>query len=444
MLRILVVDDEAHNREALSLLIHRLGHECLLAIDGSDALEKTLHQSFDLVLTDIRMPRMDGLSFFEAAQRLMGAHLPRFVFMTAYGRIEDAVEALRKGALHFLSKPLKKKEIVSILEEVQKLKQRASHQTKLEIRSDPIYHSKVFGDVVQTVEKVAPSLASVLFIGESGTGKEILAKLLHQRSMRTNGPFIVFHAAAMPESLMESALFGHEKGAFTGADVARLGQIRNAHGGSFFLDEISSMPLSVQAKLLRVLQDRQVLSLGGSTPIEVDVRWISASNVELEPLVRQNLFREDLLYRLKVVAIEVPSLRERPEDIDVLTDYFMKLFSERESRAGLKITESVRTLLNTYSWPGNVRELQNVIERAVALATSDNLTEDLLPSHIVQSQTAKEIRIAVGSSLQSAEDKLIEETLKTCHGDKVQAAAILGVAPRTIYRWLERKQASLS
>lgn len=443
MLRILVAEDEAHNREALSELLRRMGHDVTLAVDGQDALEQASKTSFDVVLSDVRMPRMDGLQFLEAYRTVLpaGQLLPPFVFMTAYGRMEEAVEAMRKGALHFLSKPLRKKDLTVVIEEAEKviasrMADEAKPRAAIEAQAGPIYRSRAFGDVVQLVDRVAASMASVLFVGESGTGKEVLAQRLHQSSARSKGPFVAFHAGAVPETLLESELFGHLRGAFTGAEIERLGQIRAAHGGTFFMDEVSSMPLGVQAKLLRVLQERQVMPLGAPQPVDCDVRWVAATNEALEPLVTAGRFREDLLYRLRVIVIDIPPLRHRLEDIEALTSHFLSEFSAREGRAPLTLPDATRNLLLGYAWPGNVRELRNVVERAVALAVGSEFTASLLPDHIAQAQKAREIRITVGSSLQSVEDRLIEETLRICDGDKVQAAAILGVAPRTLYRWL--------
>ena len=447
MLRILVAEDEAHNREVLFELLKRMGHETVMAVDGQDALEQATNKSFDVILSDVRMPRLDGVQFFNAYRQLLapGQPMTPFVFMTAYGRLEEAVEVMRLGAMNFLSKPLRKKDLTTVIEEAERIiKSRETAAARASTVSDEageaIFQSRAFGDVIQLVDRVAASLASVLFVGESGSGKEVVARRLHKMSGRGKGPFVAFHAGAVPESLLESELFGHEKGAFTGAEIARQGQIRSAHRGTFFIDEVSTMPLGMQAKLLRVLQDRQVMPLGATSPIDCDVRWVAATNLPLEPLVASGKFREDLLYRLRVVVIDLPPLRERPEDVEVLFDHFMNEFSQRESRAVLVVPEPIKQLLLGYPWPGNVRELRNVVERAVALARTSEFTTDLLPEHIAQAQKAREIRVAVGSSLQSMEDRLIEETLKSCDGDKIQAAAILGVAPRTIYRWLERRE----
>lgn len=443
VLRILVVDDEAHNREAIGDVLRRLGHEVALSEGASDALAKLGAQSFDLVLSDVRMPGLDGIDFFRAARRLLGEErLPAFAFMTAYGRLNEAVEAMRLGAVHFLAKPIRKKDLETLIQETLQ-KTDAAHRdveaAPAVAAGEPVYVSRAFADVVQTVDRVASSLANVLFVGESGVGKEVLARRLHEKSGRSKGPFVAFHSGAVPETLAESELFGFVKGAFTGADREKPGLITQAHTGTFFLDEVSTMPQAIQAKLLRVLQDRQVQRLGAVEPESVDVRWAAATNVDLNGAVERSEFRQDLLYRLSVVVIEIPPLRNRPEDVMPLAQAFLKEISKRDSKEPLKLTDEVSLALQAHAWPGNVRELRNVVERAVALATGNEFTTDLLPSQIAQSEQAREVRIAVGSSLQSAEDKLIEETLRMCGGDKVQAAAILGVAPRTIYRWLEKR-----
>lgn len=441
-MRILIVEDEAHNREAISDVLGRLGQDVVTAVDASDGLTKLTANAFDLVLSDVRMPGMDGIEFFKAAIRVLQDSMPSFAFMTAYGRLDEAVEAMRLGAVHFLAKPIRKKDLEALVSEVSK--ERANVGAKTEgrrspITTEPVYVSRIFGEVLQTVDRVASSLASVLLVGESGAGKEILARRIHERSARSKGPFIAFHAGAVPDTLAESELFGYVKGAFTGADRDKMGLLSQAHGGTFFLDELSTMPLSIQAKLLRVLQDRQVQPLGAVSSHPVDVRWVAATNVDLKKEIDQGSFRQDLHYRLSVVVIEIPSLRERIDDVAPLTRAFIDELSEREGKAPLVLDEGVIEKLQQYPWPGNVRELRNVVERAVALASDGRFTENLLPDQVRSAEKAREVRIAVGTSLQNAEDKLIEETLRMCGGDKVQAAAILGVAPRTIYRWLEKR-----
>lgn len=447
MLRILIAEDEAHNREALAETLKRLGHSPEVAMDGHEALEKVGRMSFDLIMSDVRMPRMDGLQFFEAVRKLYAEanQCPPFVFMTAYGRMEEAVKAMKHGAMNFLSKPVHRKDLVAVLREVELLIQARNTNARSAKRlsassGQAVYQSRAFADVVGLIDKVAPSMASVLLVGESGTGKEVLARRLHEKSGRGQGPFIAFHAGAMPETLLESELFGHERGAFTGAEQSRLGQIRSAHGGTFFLDEIGTMPLGTQAKLLRVLQDKTVTPLGGTAPISCDVRWVAATNVDLESMAEKGKFREDLLYRLRVVVVHLPALRDRPEDVGLLAKTFLEEFAQEQGREPLALSLETQVLLENYAWPGNVRELRNVIERAMALSDGTELGPDLLPRHIAKSDRAREIRFAVGTSLQSVEDRVIEETLRSCGGDKAQAALILGVAERTIYRWIKEKQ----
>lgn len=437
-------EDEAHNREALSEMLIRMGHRVELATNGREGLSVILENDFDVVLTDLRMPEMDGLQLFDSVQSFSKKD-PIFIFMTAYGTMDDAVMAMKKGALHFLAKPLRKKELLAVFEEAEKIVGIRKTQTVEESANvDCVAVSEVFKETVALIDRVASTHASVLLVGESGSGKEVLARRLHQKSSRNQQPFVTFHPGATPETLLESELFGYEKGAFTGAEKSYVGRVRSADKGTFFLDEISTMPLGTQAKLLRVLQDRVVTPLGSSNPIECDVRWVAATNVALEPMVERGQFREDLLYRLKVVVVDVPPLRNRKEDILPLTKNFLSIFAHREGRNILQLTNEVEQMLLTYHWPGNVRELQNLVERAVALADSDVFSASLLPDHVLTIVTGnananKEIRIPLGSSLQSVEDRLIEETLKSCGGDKVKAAAVLGVAPRTIYRWLEKR-----
>jgi len=434
-----VVEDEAHNREAIGDVLTRLGQTVTIAADASDAMVKLNAESFDLVLSDVRMPGMSGIDFFRAAIKMLPDSLPKFAFMTAYGRLDEAVEAMRLGALHFLSKPIRKKDLEVLIHDVgREVGSKAKDSTRGHPH-EPVVVSRTFAEVIQTIDRVAPNLASVLLVGESGVGKEVLARRLHAKSARTSAPFVAFHAGAVPESLVESELFGYVKGAFTGADQDKPGLLTQANGGTFFLDEIATMPVGVQAKLLRVIQERMVQPLGATTAHPIDVRWVAATNANLKTEAERGGFRQDLLYRLSVVEVEVPPLRTRVEDILPLTQAFLEEFSRREGRAVLTLNPNVAEKLKAYPWPGNVRELRNVVERAVALATADQFDVALLPEQVNSAEKSREVRIAVGTTLQSAEDKLIEETLRMCGGDKVQAAAILGVAPRTIYRWLEKR-----
>lgn len=439
MLKILVVDDELQNRESIAEIFSRLGCQCDVATDGLNALNQVSKVTYDLVLSDLRMPKMDGAVFFEAWRQSHSSKSTLFAFMTAYGQMDEAVDLMRRGAIHFLSKPLRKKELVGLLEEVRKISIAKVHYPKNKKINGPVFKSAKFEKLIDLTQRVAMSNTSVLIQGESGTGKEILAQYLHSLSARAKGPFVAVNAAALPDNLLESELFGHEKGAFTGAEFSRVGQIRSAHGGTFFLDELGSMSLTVQSKLLRVIQEKQVQPLGSNQPVSVDVRWVAASNTSLDSLVARGQFRADLLFRLKVVTIEIPPLRERIEDIEPLTNYFL---GELEKVIGksLQVTSEVSELLLQYPWPGNVRELRNVLERGAALSDSGVIDVTLLPTHIrgYEAETFREVRIPLGMTLESAEDRIIEETLRFCQGDKAAAAGVLGVNLRTIYRWLEK------
>lgn len=448
MLKVLLVEDEIHNRETVAELIARLGHEVTLADNGRSALEKINHFTFDLILSDVRMPLLDGMQLFDAVQQLNYQSKPFFAFMTAYGRLEDAVELMRKGAQHFLTKPLRKKNLQELLTEVSKLKegqQKKIENKKKQLRTlfgEPVFVSRAFAELIEVVDRIAPTQASVLITGESGVGKELIAQRIHLHSSRAEHPFVAFHAGSVPDTLLESELFGHEKGAFTGAEQEYCGEIRKAHRGTFFIDEVATMSLALQTKLLRVLQDKQIHPLGSLKTFECDVRWVAATNESLNQLVQEGRFREDLLFRLNVIELYVPPLRERPEDILHLTRFFLKEFAASLGQEELLLREDTANHLLGYHWPGNIRELKNVIERATALATDNQFVPALLPERIQIAPQRMEIKFSVGTSLQTVENRLIEETLGLCKGDKVKAAQILGIAPRTLYRWIERNQES--
>ncbi len=439
MLDILIVEDELHNREAMSEIITRLNCRIDTASDGNIALKMSLDKEYDLILTDIRMPNMDGITLFDSFHALNKSFFKtHFAFMTAYGRMEEAIDLMRRGALHFLTKPLKKRDIVLLLEEVEK---RKAHPVSLrEQVARPLGNSHAFKNILKICDQIAHTATNVLITGESGTGKEIIARYIHDSGARTKRPFVAFHSSGVPETLMESELFGFEKGAFTGANHSKMGLIRAAEGGSFFIDELASMSLSSQTKLLRIIQDKLVQPIGATKAIQCDVRWIAATNRDLFELSKQGLFREDLLYRLSVLVIELPPLRSRKEDIAELTDSFVDEFCKRENRTKLKLSSQVVEIFQNYTWPGNIRELKNIIERAVVLTTTSELDIDSLPQYLSNVQSRNEIIFKVGTSLQSVEDALIEQTLKSCQGDKNTGAMILGVAPRTLYRWIEKRE----
>ncbi len=440
-LNVLIVDDELSNREILSEIMLRLNHNVEAVSDGVQALRKIIDFEYDLILSDIRMPNMDGIQLFDAFQNI-GKHKlnTRFAFMTAYGRLDEAIDLMKRGALHFLTKPLKKKDIQNLCDEVVQLNKFKSYNVTSDSLLDNnllIGKSKSMKSIIELCNTIANSNANIFIQGESGTGKEVIAQYIHKIGNRSKNPFIIFHSSGIPETLLESELFGFEKGSFTGATQSKTGLIRAAEGGTFFIDELASMPMSTQTKLLRVLQDKKVQPIGSNKTFQVDTRWITASNEDLNVLVNQNLFRDDLLFRLNVIQIIIPPLRERKEDIYDLSMYFINEFSNRENKAPIKLSNEIINIFNNYSWPGNVRELRNVIERAVVLAKDTDFNASLIPDHIISKNDQKEIKIQIGTSLEKVNDALIEETLKSCKGDKIAAAAILGITPRTIYRWIE-------
>lgn len=442
MLSVLIVDDELSNREILFEIINRHGHKVDLAEDGRVALQKAMQNKYDLILSDIRMPNYDGIEFFNAYHSMVSqTNRAQFAFMTAYGKIDEAIDLMRKGALHFLTKPLKKKDITKLIDEVvQTFKNTYFNKDS---NHKPLGNSHYFKNVIDTANKIAATNANVLLVGESGTGKEVIANYIHSVGNRSNQKFVAFHSASVPESLIESELFGYEKGAFTGATHSNQGLIRSADLGTFFIDEISSMPISTQTKLIRVIQNKEIQPLGSTKTTSVNVRWIAATNIDLNVLVSKGLFREDLLFRLNVIQIKLPALRERRDDIIFLAETFIDEFCKRENKSILNITNEVKNVLENYYWPGNIRELRNVIERAVILSNCNELGIELLPEHLHESKLSHEIKFKVGSTLQSVEDELIEKTLHSCNGDKNAAAIILGVAPRTIYRWIEKNENKL-
>lgn len=381
--RILIVDDEPNIRRVLESAFEKEGYRTASAEDGRRALEQLDAEQIDILLTDVTMPGMSGYELQrEAASRW--PDMPVIV-MTAYGTIPQAIQAIRDGAYEFVTKPFDldhlKKVVASAAQsepEAKPAKKKAAAGTP----NDFIAVSPVMQEVVRTVEQIADSRATVLVTGESGCGKEVVAKLIHRLSSRSKGPFVAVSCAALPETLLESELFGYEKGAFTGASGSRIGRFEAADGGTLFLDEIGEIPAAVQVKLLRVLQEREFERLGATKPIRVDVRLITATNRDLQAAVEEGTFRLDLLYRLQVIELHLPPLRERGEDIRVLAEHFLRRFSAENGRSLTSLGDAAFDLMARYRWPGNVRELENAMERAVVLAGPDDhvLTPALLPA----------------------------------------------------------------
>lgn len=471
--KILLVDDDPQALESTRKILEMAGYEVTTASDGESALSQvrpvlartgkssgTTLPAFSLVVTDVRMPRLGGLEFLRALS-LCGETIP-VILMTAYGRVEDAVWAMKLGAVDFLSKPFKRQVLLSSVEAALKRVQikNASQSLGSLSSSDPVSssedrmigHSSPMTELKSLIRRVAPTHANVLLTGESGTGKELVARCLHQLSPRVNGKFIALNCAAVPEQLIESELFGFEKGAFTGAIGSKEGLFEAANGGTLLLDEIGDMPFALQAKLLRVLQESEVRRLGSTLSKKVDVRVIAATHKDLRRCVLDGTFRQDLLYRLEVVGIHVPALRDRMEDLPELANYFIRQSSQRHGKEVFGILPEALELLMLHPWPGNVRELANVMERAVVLVSGFQITPNELPSHLTTGSTAKlsfaqqsqthfrsTIAVPLGTSLKDVEELLIMKTLEATSGDKNMTAKLLGINSRTIYRRLDKR-----
>ncbi len=441
---ILVVDDDTAHRTMLRTLVGGWGYAISEADDGGTAVESVRQRAYDLVLMDVRMLKVSGIEALTAIKSLNPA-IP-VVIMTAYSSVETAVDALKKGAHDYLTKPLdfdKLKVTIERAMEHTRLKEenrrlRESFGLRLD-RRRIIGQSPSMAKLLETVSQVAPSEATVLITGESGTGKELIAAAIHFNSSRRSGPFVQLNCAAITETLLESELFGHEKGAFTGADRRREGRFQQADGGSLFLDEVSEMPLSMQVKLLRVLQEREVTPVGGDAAVRVDVRLIAATNRQLPECIAAGRFREDLYYRLNVVGLTVPPLRERREDIPLLVQHFLEIFAERNRKPIKGLTPQAMDRLIRYSWPGNVRELMNAVERAVVLARADYLEEGdfaLMPAE-PPAPAPGSGAAAEALSLDQIERTTILRVLEAAGGNKSEAARRLGITRRTLHKKLK-------
>ncbi|SFK06602.1 two-component system, NtrC family, response regulator HydG [Desulfomicrobium apsheronum] len=430
--RILVVDDDRAHMTMLVAMLGSWGYEVDTADDGAMAVTRVRERAYDVVLTDVRMAEVDGI---EALRQIKSynPYLPVLI-MTAYSSVDVAVQALKAGALDYLHKPLDFGELRMGLERA--LEQGgAQRSAQVGGEADPL--SEMIGDsppmreLAAMIRAVAPSEASVLILGESGTGKELVAKALHEGSPRKARPMITVNCAALAENLLESELFGHEKGAYTGAQRQRDGRFVQADGGTLFLDEIGEMAPALQAKLLRALQQGEVQRLGSDRSIRVDVRVLAATNRDLEAEVRDGGFREDLYYRLNVIALRVPALRERPEDIPLLARHFLHRFAERNRKSYRGFSPRVMDLMLHYDWPGNVRELENVVERAVILSPGEFVTENDLPATLRGSEKSA-TGPSGGQSLEDAEREAIARTLEQVGNNKSEAARVLGVTRVTL------------
>lgn len=441
---VLVVDDEKHTREGLQQALED-SYDVSVAASADEAFNLLDAQPFDVVVTDLRMPGKSGLKVIEKALAL--PHRPAVLMMTAYGNIETAVEAMKRGAVDFLTKPVNIERLEVLIQRALRTKTLEAEVSQLHERLDEkfnfnhiIGHSAKLQLVIERVKLVAQSKATILVEGESGTGKELIAQAIHQASPRARGPLIAVHCAALSENLLESELFGHERGAFTGANERRIGRFESADGGTLFLDEIGEISASTQVKLLRFLENKTIERVGGTKPIELDVRLVAATNRNLEQMVREGKFREDLFFRLNVVRIVMPPLRDRPDDVPLLLTHFLKQFSD-ENKVPLVTLEpgAVRTM-QAYSWPGNIRELRNFCENVVVLHRGGSLTEyDLDPKF--RGGASPSTVIATGGapaanplSIEENERRVLREALIKARGNRTKAAQLMGISRRTLHR----------
>jgi DNA-binding NtrC family response regulator len=449
--RVLVVDDEVNARAALADLLRDEGYEVETAADAFKALGKYEAFSPHVVVTDLKMPGMDGV---DLVKKIRGEEDgAAVVVMTAFGDVQTAVDAMRAGAADYLTKPLNFDELLVVLDKVLETQElrRETRQLRARVR-DRVAPSNMIGDappmqrVFEIIDQVAPSRATVLITGESGTGKELVANAIHQRSPRASGPFIKLHCAALAESLLESELFGHERGAFTGAVERKDGRFSLANGGTLFLDEIGEVSPAVQVKLLRVLQEHAFERVGGTQTIRVDVRVVAATNRNLTDEIAKGRFREDLYYRLNVVALEMPPLRDRKGDIPALAKFFVDKYAKANDKPIEALSPQTLELLVSYDWPGNVRELENAIERAVVLTTDSKIEPRALPSTVRPVSTSPSgLPPIPGSTMAEIERYAILETLKAHGGVVPKAAEVLGISARTIhYRLHEYSRAPRS
>jgi DNA-binding NtrC family response regulator len=449
--RILVVDDEVNARTALAELLSEEGFDVETAADAFKAMGKVASFAPDVVVTDLKMPGMDGIELVKQLRAMEDP--PVVVVMTAFGAVQSAVEAMRAGASEYLTKPINIDELLVSLNralEHQALR-RETRQLRQRVR-DRVAPSNIIGDspamqrIFEVIDQAAPSRATILITGESGTGKELVANAIHDRSPRAAGPFVKLHCAALAESLLESELFGHERGAFTGAVARRDGRFQQAHGGTLFLDEIGEISPALQVKLLRFLQEHEFERVGGGQTIRVDVRIVAATNRDLQEEVTRGRFREDLFYRLNVVSLHMPSLRERKTDIPMLAKFFLNRFAKENGKAVTELAPETLALLVAHDWPGNVRELENAIERAVVMAQGPAVEPRHLPANVRPATPLQPGMPPIpGSTLAQLERYAITETLRATGGSTSKAAEMLGVSVRTIqYRLHEYNAAPRS
>jgi DNA-binding NtrC family response regulator len=446
--RILIIDDEPSIRESLETLLTLEGFDVTLAVDGRTGLDTLSRAEFDLLLLDLALPGESGIDLLPRITQLH-PQLP-IIMITAFGTVGNVVDAIRAGAENFVQKPWDNEKLLAdirtaiarhraeaeVIQLKRVLKQRYNFENIIG-KSEPMLR------LFDTVAQVAPSRSTVLIQGESGTGKELIAKAIHQNSPRRDRPFVPVNTGAIPSDLLESSLFGHEKGAFTSASSAKRGLFEVAHGGTLFLDEIGTMSMDMQAKILRVLQDRRFMHLGGTSEIQVDVRIVAATNVNLQQAVKEGRFREDLFYRLNVICLELPPLRKRRQDIPLLCQHFLKLYAEENGTEAPSLTPEALRILVDYEWPGNVRELENAMERGVVLSTTRTITPDLLPAQLTgNTYTASLMDERPDASLfdimEDIERRIISDRLERSHWNQTEAAEFFKIPLSTLNQKIKR------
>lgn len=442
---ILVVDDEPESLSVMSESLERVGYHVVPAKSGAEAFQYLTSNDVDVVLTDLKMPTIDGMEILIAARK--NDPNTAVIIITGYGTIETAVEAMKAGAFHYLTKPINIEELRLTVKKALERKDLITENLDLKRKVDRkfgfeniIANSQRMHEILDTVVQIAPTRANVLITGESGTGKELIANAIHYNSTRKDQPFVKLNCAVLAEGVLESELFGHEKGAFTGAIKSRKGRFEMADGGTIFLDEIGDIPPSTQVKLLRVLEEREFVRVGGTENVKVDVRLITATNRDLKKAIEAGNFREDLFFRLNVVSIELPPLRERREDIPLMVQKFLEEFCKENNKPVMTVSHDALEVLVRYSWPGNVRELKNVMESLVVRLKENEIKVEDLPDQISHSTSGNSAVVNVGASLEDMERELIRRTLQSVDGNKTKASQILKVGLRTLHRKIKEFQ----
>jgi two-component system response regulator PilR (NtrC family) len=449
-MNILIIDDEEVLQDVLTVLLRKEGHTPLSALSGEEGIEVLEREEVDLVLLDLMLPGMNGIEVLKEIRRRHPDQV--VVVITAFSSIESAIEAMREGAFHYIPKPFKNEEVLLTIRKGLEQRRLAAENRSLKEQlrqrfafDNIIGKSKPMQQVYELIQLAAPAKSNILILGESGTGKELVAKAIHHHSRRAEGPFITVNSGSLPADLLESNLFGHVRGAFTGAVTSKKGLFELANGGSIFFDEIGNIPIETQSKLLRVMQEKEFMRLGGIETIRVDVRIIAATNADLEAAVHQGQFREDLFYRLHVITIGLPPLRKRTEDIPLLAQHFLAHYARENEKPIREIAPQAMQLLLDYPWPGNVRELENVVERAVVLSTGEMLGVDLLPPSVRQPESVllpppslPSNGFSFKDAVSEYERQLIIKALQSSGGVQKRAAELLQVKPTTLHEMMKR------